>query len=178
MPNFKKLKNLKKTTKKFYYEKNFKVNISLSEYSAIFKKFSKKIKQGKTYQIKICQKYRNKARIDSIKFFWKLMEVNSSPESFLIRDNNYSIISCSPETLIYKNKKQIFTKPIAGTLKKLPSMSINKAKNIFKKNQKENKEHNMIVDMQRNDLSRICESGSVIISIKIYIIMFLKLVVD
>ena len=164
LPNFKKLKNLKKTTKKFYYEKNFKVNISLSEYSAIFKKFSKKIKQGKTYQIKICQKYRNKARIDSIKFFWKLMEVNSSPESFLIRDNNYSIISCSPETLIYKNKKQIFTKPIAGTLKKLPSMSINKAKNIFKKNQKENKEHNMIVDMQRNDLSRICESGSVIIS--------------
>ena len=47
------------------------------------------------------------------------MKVNTSPESFMIRDNNFSIISCSPETLIDKKKNIIITKPIAGTLKKI-----------------------------------------------------------
>ena len=46
------------------------------------------------------------------------MKSNSSPESFMIRDKNFSIVSCSPETLIDKNKNKIVTKPIAGTLEK------------------------------------------------------------
>ena len=46
------------------------------------------------------------------------MKGNTSPESFMIRDNNYSIISCSPETLVNKKNNTIITKPIAGTLKK------------------------------------------------------------
>ena len=161
LPNFRYFKDLKKTNKKFYYKNNFNVNLSLRQYSNLFHQFSKKIRQGKTYQIKICQKYRNKSKIDSVKFFWKLMKANSSPESFLIRDKNYSIISCSPETLIEKNKVKIITKPIAGTLKKTSKTSLNKAKVFFKDNKKENKEHNMIVDMERNDLSRICRSGTV-----------------
>ena len=37
-----------------------------------------------------------------INFFWKLMKINSSPESFMIRDKDFSIVSCSPETLIDK----------------------------------------------------------------------------
>ena len=46
------------------------------------------------------------------------MKVNASPESFMIKDKDYSIVSCSPETLIDKKKNTIITKPIAGTLKK------------------------------------------------------------
>jgi len=159
--NFKNLKNLKKNNKKFYFKNNFKVNLTLKQYSKLFNKFSEKIRQGKTYQIKICQKYRSKSTIDPINFFWKLMKVNQSPESFLIRDKNYSIISCSPETLIERDKNKIITKPIAGTLRKNSKTSLQKAKIIFKKNKKENKEHNMIVDMERNDLARICKKGSV-----------------
>ena len=89
------------------------------------------------------------------------MKVNSSPESFMIRDNHFSIISCSPETLIDKKKNTIITKPIAGTLRRNKKTSLNLAKKFFAKNQKESKEHNMIVDMERNDLSRICQVGSV-----------------
>ena len=161
LKNFKSQKNFKKNNKKFYFKNNFKVNLTLKQYSKLFNQFSKKIRQGETYQIKICQKYRNKSTIDSIKFFWKLMKANKSPESFLIRDKDYSIISCSPETLLIRNKNQIITKPIAGTLRKNSKTSLQKAKIIFKKNQKENKEHNMIVDMERNDLSRICKKRSV-----------------
>ena len=53
---------------------------------------------------------------------------------------------------------KIITKPIAGTLRKRKNMNKKYALNFFKKNEKESKEHNMIVDMERNDLSKICET--------------------
>ena len=140
---------------------SFKLNIDFEKYNKIFNIFSKKIKQGETYQIKICKKYKNKSKINPVNFFWKLMKVNAAPESFMIRDKNYSIVSCSPETLIDKSGNKIVTKPIAGTLKKQSNNNINKALNFFKNNNKETKEHNMIVDMERNDLSRVCVPGSV-----------------
>ena len=83
----------------------FKINISYLKYKKIFELFSKKIRQGETYQIKICTKYKNKSLINPINFFWKLMRVNASPESFMIKDKDYSIVSCSPETLIDRKKK-------------------------------------------------------------------------
>jgi len=117
------ISNIKKH--KFNYQFNktqilspFKVNISYAKYKKIFELFSKKIREGETYQIKICTKYKNKSLINPINFFWKLMRVNSSPESFMIKDKDYSIVSCSPETLIDKKKNKIITKPIAGTFKK------------------------------------------------------------
>ena len=139
----------------------FKLNINYKKYKKIFDLFSKKIKQGETYQIKVCTKYKNKSQINPINFFWKLMKINSSPESFMIRDKDFSIVSCSPETLIDKKGNNIITKPIAGTLKKNKKIKKSNALKFFRNNDKETKEHNMIVDMERSDLSRICKSGSV-----------------
>ncbi len=142
-------------------KKIFKININRKFYSKIFKKFKKKIKEGETYQIKICTKYKTKSEINSLDFFCRLSKINLAPESFMIKDKNYSIISCSPENLIDKKGSLISTKPIAGTVKKNKNMKKNKALNYFRKNLKETKEHNMIVDMERNDLSRICKAGTV-----------------
>ena len=139
----------------------FKLNIDFNKYKKIFNLFSKKIKEGETYQIKICTKYKNISKINPINFFWKLMKVNSSPEAFMIRDKDYSIVSCSPETLIQKKGGKIITKPIAGTLKKNKKTNKKFALKFFKNNNKETKEHNMIVDLERNDLSRICIPSSV-----------------
>ena len=147
----------------------FKINTDFNKYKRIFNLFSKKIKQGETYQIKICTKYKNNSVINPVNFFWKLMKVNSSPESFMIRDKNYSIVSCSPETLIEKKGLKLKTKPIAGTLKKNSKLNKSKALSFFKNNNKETKEHNMIVDMERNDLSRICKPGTVKITKKKYV---------
>ena len=147
----------------------FKLNIDFKKYKKIFDTFSKKIRSGETYQIKICTKYKNKSQINPVNFFWKLMKTNASPESFMIRDKNYSIVSCSPETLISKKGKKIITKPIAGTLKKNKFMNKYSALKFFKNNIKETKEHNMIVDMERNDLSRICKPGTVKIKKEKYV---------
>ena len=158
-PNF---RNISINTKKYLQlNKKFNLNLSLQQYSKIFNDFSKNIKQGKTYQIKIAQTYSKKGNINSIDLFWKLMKMNESPESFLIREKDYNIVSCSPETLILKKNNTIRTKPIAGTLRKTKQLNKNKALAFFRRNEKETKEHNMIVDMERNDLSKICKTGSV-----------------
>ncbi|MDC1002795.1 chorismate-binding protein [Candidatus Pelagibacter sp.] len=150
-----------KSNKASKIAKNFKININQSAYTKIFNKFKKKIKSGETYQIKICTKYKNKSKIDPLDFFCRLAKSNLAPEAFMIKDKNFSIISCSPENLITKNGLNISTKPIAGTLRKTSKINKKKALTFFRTNIKETKEHNMIVDMERNDLSRICKPGTV-----------------
>ena len=149
---------LKSTNK---VDSKFKININQKSYTKIFDKFKKKIRSGETYQIKICTKYKNKSQIDPLDFFCRLAKTNLAPEAFMIKDKNYSIISCSPENLINKKGSLISTKPIAGTLRKTKRINKRKALNFFRNNLKETKEHNMIVDMERNDLSRICVHGTV-----------------
>jgi len=139
----------------------FNINLNKVSYKNIFNKFKKKIKLGETYQIKICTKYRKNSHIDALDFVCRLTKSNMAPEAFMINDKDYSIISCSPENLITKTKNIISTKPIAGTLKKTKKLNKSKALIFFKKNIKETKEHNMIVDMERSDLSKICKPGSV-----------------
>ena len=156
--------NLKYKSTEYVRNSNFKININKNSYTKIFDKFKKKIKSGETYQIKICTKYKTKSKIDPLDFFSRLSHTNLAPEAFMIRDNNYSIISCSPENLITKKGSNISTKPIAGTVKKTKYLNKIKALSYFRKNLKETKEHNMIVDMERNDLSRICKVGSVKLS--------------
>merc|ERR1712127_554788 len=117
----------------------FKININKKSYKIIFDKFKKKIKSGETYQIKICTKYSNKSEIDALDFFSRLVKSNMAPEAFMIKDKDYSIISCSPENLITKKNDFISTKPIAGTLKKSRNLNKVKALAFFKKNIKESK---------------------------------------
>ena len=159
-----KLSNNLKYNLKNFKSGSFKININRKTYTNIFNRFKKKIKSGETYQIKICTKYKTKSKIDPLDFFSRLSNTNLAPEAFMIKDTNYSIISCSPENLITKTGNNISTKPIAGTVKKTKYLNKIKALSYFRKNLKETKEHNMIVDMERNDLSRICKVGSVKLS--------------
>ena len=55
----------------------FKINIDINKYKKIFNRFSKNIREGKTYQIKICTKYKNRSSINPVSLFWKLMKINS-----------------------------------------------------------------------------------------------------
>ena len=172
--NIRIISSIKNPSYKYFFNQtkilnSFRLNINYKKFNKIFNFFSKKIREGETYQIKICTKYKNRSKINPVNFFWKLMKVNSSPESFMIRDKDFSIVSCSPETLIDKNGDNIITKPIAGTLKKNKKTNKVKALKFFQNNDKETKEHNMIVDMERSDLSKICKTGTVKILRKKYV---------
>ena len=58
------------------HNKPFRININKTSYKTIFDKFKKKIKSGETYQIKICTKYTNTAKIDALNFFCRLVKTN------------------------------------------------------------------------------------------------------
>lgn len=156
------LKNLKVLEKTTISKSNkISVSPSIQVYEKIFNKFKKKIRAGETYQIKIAQKYSNKKDLDVVDLFFNLMKKNLSPESFCVRTKDFNIISCSPENLFKVKGKKISTSPIAGTVSRDKIKSTKEARKFFKNNQKEDKEHNMIVDLERNDLSRITKPNSV-----------------
>jgi len=154
--SLKPLKNSKNISKN-----KIKVSPSVENYEKIFNKFKKNIKAGETYQIKIAQKYSNKKDLDIAKLFFQLMKKNLSPESFCIRTKEFNVISCSPENLFKVKGNKIVTSPIAGTVSRKKIKSTKQARQFFENNQKEDKEHNMIVDLERNDLSRITKPSSV-----------------
>ena len=128
-----KLEYRKKNSSK---KSNFKININKNAYAKIFSSFQKRIKRGETYQIKICTKYKTRSKINPLDFFCRLSKTNLAPEAFMIRDKDYSVISCSPENLITNKGSLITSKPIAGTVKTINNMNKSKALNYFKKNLK------------------------------------------
>ncbi len=155
-----------------YKRKNKKVasNIYQFSYHERFKEYSKKIKtikdyiyEGDVYQINYTRRFTG--RINNINYnymYLKLRNTNPAPFSAFIRHNNWSILSSSPERLIKSTFGILETRPIKGTIERgnnVISDYINRYK--LKKSEKDKSELLMIVDLARNDLSRVSKSGSV-----------------
>jgi anthranilate/para-aminobenzoate synthase component I len=88
--------------------------------------------------------------------------VNPSPFSGLLRFGDMSLISCSPERLVRLQGRRADTRPIAGTRPRgCNSDDDRRLVRELLANEKERAEHVMLVDLERNDLGRICEIGSV-----------------
>ena len=136
-------------------------NLSFDDYEKIFTTAREAILDGHTYQIKISQRHEARISIDPIDAFRRLHAANPSPEAFLIRHPDFAIVSCSPETAIDKRGDKIVTRPIGGTHERHPGIGDSEAIARFLGDPKEVAEHNMLVDLERNDLSAVCESGSV-----------------
>jgi para-aminobenzoate synthetase component 1 len=136
-------------------------NLSFEDYEKVFATAREAILDGETYQIKISQRHEARISIDPIDAFRRLHAANPSPEAFLIRQPDFTIVSCSPETVIDKTGEKIVTRPIGGTHERRSGIGDREAIARFLGDPKEVTEHNMLVDLERNDLSAVCESGSV-----------------
>lgn len=136
-------------------------NLSFEDYEKVFATAREAILDGETYQIKISQRHEARISIDPIDAFRRLHAANPSPEAFLVRQPDFAIVSCSPETVIDKTGDKIVTRPIGGTHERRSGIGDSKAIARFLGDPKEVAEHNMLVDLERNDLSAVCKSGSV-----------------
>lgn len=143
------------------FAKSISCNLEFHDYEKIFVRAREAILDGETYQIKISQRYEAEAKINPLRAFIKLHHSNPAPESFLLTTADFSIVSCSPEVVIDKQGEQIFTRPIGGTYERNSSHSESSVIERFLRDPKEVAEHNMLVDLERNDLSTLCRSGSV-----------------
>lgn len=136
-------------------------NLNFKEYESIFKKAREAILDGETYQIKISQRFDAPTRLNPLAAFGKLHKSNPAPEAFLLQTPSFAIVSCSPETIIQKEGRKITTRPIGGTYQRKDSSFDGSVIERFLQDPKEVAEHNMLVDLERNDLSTICEQGTV-----------------
>ncbi|WHZ24430.1 MAG: Para-aminobenzoate synthase, aminase component [Nitrospira sp.] len=94
--------------------------------------------------------------------YGRLRRLNPSPFAGLVRFSNLSLVSCSPERLVQLTGSQVSTRPIAGTRPRGSGQQQDqelRAELIA--NPKERAEHVMLVDLERNDLGKVCRYGSV-----------------
>jgi para-aminobenzoate synthetase component 1 len=140
---------------------NRRCNLSFEEYEKIFLQAREAILDGETYQIKISQRFEAEAKIDPLLAFAKLSASNPAPEAFLLKTPEFSLVSCSPEVVIEKTGNRILTRPIGGTYARNSSGSDQSVIERFLNDAKEVSEHNMLVDLERNDLSSLCVPGTV-----------------
>jgi anthranilate synthase component I len=146
------------STKKF----DIKSNFSKQEFLEAVKKAKKYIIDGEAFQIVLSQRFSIDSLSNPFNIYRALRTTNPSPYMYYINFGKFKIIGSSPEPLIKINGKKILTCPIAGTKKRGASPKEERflASSLLN-DEKEMAEHNMLVDLSRNDLGRVCKFGSI-----------------
>ncbi|MEG2538612.1 MAG: aminodeoxychorismate synthase component I [Clostridium sp.] len=124
------------------------------------------IKKGDVYEVNIAQQYAGYGNVNAHDVYSVFRRVNRGPyNAFMdISDGNY-VLSTSPEQFIRKRGNTITTRPIKGTVPRVDDKEENdKLKEYLYYSEKTRSELLMIIDLERNDLSRVCKPGTVKVS--------------
>lgn len=142
-------------------------SISKGKYLSIIKKLQQHIQLGDCYEINFCRYHEaDHFDADPLSLFTELTKQSPVPFAAFYRKENTYCICASPERFIKKQNNTIFSQPIKGTAKrtaddiKADALQVQK----LKESTKNKSENVMVVDLVRNDLSRICMPGSVHVS--------------
>ncbi len=144
-------------------------NFTDKSYLAAISDIRKKISAGEFYQTNLTRKFfgefsQKQNQQQAFQLFFDLTKLSpANYSSFLKLGENY-VISSSPELFLSAKNGKIFSRPIKGTTPRGNTLAQDKKNKLFlKNNAKERAENLMIVDLVRNDLSRICKAGSVVV---------------
>jgi len=143
---------------------NIQQRISANEYEQVINKLQQHILRGDCYEINFCQEFFAEAAvIDPLSIYSSLVSISPNPFSALYRLNDKYCICASPERYFKKSGGKIFSQPIKGTAKRnLSNPELDEfSKQRLLNSEKEKSENVMVVDLVRNDLSRVCKSGTV-----------------
>ncbi len=120
------------------------------------------IQQGDIYEINYCIGFRYNGTIDPYATFSKLWELTEAPFSCFYKRDNQFVLCASPERYICKTGSTLISQPIKGTAARSTAKETDlQRKSNLQCDAKERAENVMIVDIVRNDLSRIAQRGSV-----------------
>lgn len=138
--------------------------LTKDEYLEKIKQLQQHIVRGDCYEINFCQEFFSEdAVIDPVSTFLHLVGISPNPFSSLYKWNERFLICASPERFLTKKGNSIFSQPMKGTVKRdvLNKNEDEKLKAALKESAKERSENVMVVDMVRNDLTKICNEASV-----------------
>ena len=142
--------------------KNFRPETTKAAYEKAYRKIKQYIYDGDIYQMNLTHRLKASTDLPARFLFSKVIRAN--PVNFLayIEDDNFEILSASPERFVRVRDRRIETCPIKGTRRRGRTEKTDEAyrRNLLA-DRKEAAELNMITDLLRNDLGRVCETGSV-----------------
>ncbi|BEP29772.1 aminodeoxychorismate synthase component I [Helicovermis profundi] len=140
----------------------FNSNFTKEEYINAIKSIREYIRMGDIYQANMTQRFTTVLRDEPIELYKKLREKNPAPFACYFDFEEGKIISSSPERFISIREGMIETRPIKGTMPRGKNKKEDeKNRNILINSEKDKAELLMIVDLERNDLSRVAKTGSV-----------------
>ncbi|TXT62846.1 MAG: Anthranilate synthase component 1 [Promethearchaeota archaeon] len=143
-------------------ESQFRSNTSKSAHERMVEKTKEYIYSGDIIQAVISRRLYTESRIDPMKIYEVLRVLNPSQYMYNINFNTIKVIGTSPEALISKNKDVLTTVPIAGTIRRgtTKEEDLQLEKHLLT-DEKELCEHLQLVDLARNDLSKVSYPGSI-----------------
>ncbi|MBI4397000.1 MAG: anthranilate synthase component I family protein [Elusimicrobia bacterium] len=136
-----------------------------ADYEKKVRRIQRYIAAGDIYQANLTQRLEwawGKGTRDPADFFDALRALNPSPYAALMQFDDFSLASCSPELLLRVRGDRAETRPIAGTRPRGATRREDRAlSGELLLNEKERAEHVMLLDLERNDLGRVCRPGTV-----------------
>ncbi len=166
----KNIREIKKIVLKIPKIKNEKIKIikkpesidDKEEYIKKILKVKKHIYDGDIFQCVFSRRFEGKMKGTLFNAYRALRTINPSPYMYYYKNNELEIAGCSPETLVSKENDEITTFPIAGTRPRGKTIEEDlKLEMDLRYDEKELAEHNMLVDLGRNDIGRVSKFGSV-----------------
>ena len=149
-------KEVKKSNNKFIS------NFNKSDYKSAITKLKNYIISGDVYIANMTQRFYTESTEDSFEIYKKLRSINKAPFSAFMNFKDFQIISSSPERFLEINNKRVITRPIKGTRPRGKNLEEDKINSLELLNSEKDKaELLMVVDLERNDLSKVCKPHSV-----------------
>jgi len=147
-------------------ETTFTSNLSRDQFEAMVRAAKEEIVAGEIFQIVLSQCWKaDFPEIEAVTLYRALRTINPSPYMFLLRTAECTLVGASPEMLVRVTGGVAETRPIAGTRPRGATREEDvRLQESLLADPKENAEHLMLVDLGRNDLGRVCRSGSVTVN--------------
>ena len=140
-------------------------NMSRQTYIETVEAIQKHIRRGDCYEINFCQQFSDHhVNLQPLQTYQQLISLSPNPFSVLYKLNSKYCLCASPERYLKKTGNLIISQPIKGTSKRTTDkVTDDENKNYLLTSAKERSENVMIVDLVRNDLSRISKKGTVVV---------------
>ncbi|MDA9476902.1 para-aminobenzoate synthase [Bradyrhizobium sp. CCBAU 65884] len=139
-------------------------NFSRRDYIAAAERVIELILAGDLFQANVAQRFtaRLSSSFDPFAFYGRLRSINPAPFAALLRYGKLTIASSSPERFLKLDGRTVETRPIKGTIARSgDAMEDQRRAELLQNSEKDRAENIMIVDLLRNDLSRVCTADSV-----------------
>lgn len=147
---------------KFSLTSDWQSNMDKASYEEKFKQIQEYLLSGDCYQINLAQRFSAHYHGDEFNAYCALRATNQAPFSAFIRLEQAAILSISPERFLQKQGNKVQSKPIKGTKPRSENLTIDSQNAVdLKHSEKDRAENLMIVDLLRNDISKVCIAGSV-----------------